>query len=126
MQVGVWGDKCQAYDQGDDVAIWLCDFLGQVRVNVKRGVIYGFRSLSLISCSRITTTSGILVYLMHTYCDRTGCGWCGSTRRSGGRWTAITRYGARPRVRWRESQSTSTQIVVEEDGQAPVICHANR
>lgn len=31
MSVRVWGDTCQGYDQGDDIAGWLTKFLEEVR-----------------------------------------------------------------------------------------------
>lgn len=28
----VWGDTCKAYDQGEEAALWLSAFLGEVRI----------------------------------------------------------------------------------------------
>ncbi len=39
LAVGVWDDTCQAYDQGDGVAQWLCEFLGEVGQRVWCGVV---------------------------------------------------------------------------------------
>lgn len=36
LPVRVWGDTCQAHDQGDAAARWLCEFLGQEGLRLVR------------------------------------------------------------------------------------------
>ena len=40
IKVSVWGDNCDAYDEGDDVALWLTSVLGQYKGKSLRLVRY--------------------------------------------------------------------------------------
>ena len=48
IKTSVWGDICDAYDEGDDVALWLTSLLGQYKGKPLRLVRYASQGLRLV------------------------------------------------------------------------------
>ena len=48
IKSSVWGDICDAYDEGDDVSLWLTNLLGQYKGKSLRLVRYASKGLRLV------------------------------------------------------------------------------
>jgi len=48
IKTSVWGDICDAYDEGDDVSLWLTNLLGQYKGKSLRLVRYASQGLRLV------------------------------------------------------------------------------